>query len=918
LSPADWSAIYQVYEAACDLPLKDRTTFVESALGDERLRSLTLDLLTRLEESEESHDPMPPPAAHEHGPQLLPGSFLGRFRILEEIGRGGMGEVYRAVDTDLDRNVAIKCIAGRRLGPSSAVANFIREARMASALNHPGIVTIYEVIRTRDTVAIVMELMEGESLRKRCGTPQPIERVAAWGRQIAAALTELHAAGLMHRDIKPENLVLRSEGYVKILDFGLALHHTETQDPDEGRVAGTLRYMSPEQARGGELSPATDVFSLGIVLYELAAGVHPFVSGTERASTLTVAQAIAMAEAPARGSRTKALPVWFTELVEAMMSPRSIDRPSAADVAARLSEAAAVRPAGRWSYLLASAAAAVLALAFAVYWYRAGDRVGAQTSSLRVAPFTTYQGAASQPSFSPDGSRIAFAWTGPDGTNRDIYWQAIGETQPHRLTTDPAEDLNPAFSPDGRQIAFFRQTAADPKPRVIVAPLDGGPERLVGQVSALFGYRGMDWLPDGKALLVRDALTNPSQASVVRLSLEDGSKAAFSSPPESQADGMPLVSPDGTRVAFLRYHTDSAEICWTSVSGGEVRCVVRNKSLSAYAWRHDGRAIYYADGSALWCVDLRGGLRNPPVKLTDGLFRDLAADRTGRHLAFSRGVSDTNLWKIGRDGRPASRIVASSGEDSDPAWSPDGREIVMRSSRSGSYELYVYKSDGTGERQITHFGAHLGNPRWSPDGAWIAFDGNRAPIDPAITHHNVYVIPSHGGEFRRITDDRYNYTTPSWSPDGQWIYFSQLSQPAEVRKKLAAGGETVAVGEGAGDLVESSDGQYFYFTHVEAPGIWRRPVAGGPEALMPGTGGVQMYRYWDLIRDGLFFVDPAPRPTLRFLDFRRSRVEKIAELSHGLFYGPRALSASPDGKSVVYALQDIVLGDILLIEGLKD
>jgi Tol biopolymer transport system component len=449
----------------------------------------------------------------------------------------------------------------------------------------------------------------------------------------------------------------------------------------------------------------------------------------------------------------------------------------------------------------------------------------------------------------------------------------------------------------------------------VIVPAEGGPERVVGRIAVLWGFRGMDWWPDGKSLLVRDAPTR--SAAIVRLFLNDGRKVPFSFPSYTQADGMPTVSPDGSRVAFLRYYASSTEVCWSPIAGGETHCVARPKSVRGIAWHHRSNALYYADDTALWRIGLGGGLWDTAVKIADGNFSGLAADHIGKHLAFNRTVSDSNLWRLARDGKPPTRLIASSGEDSDPSWSPDGRHIVIRSNRSGAYELYVYNADGTGERQVTHFGAHMSSVRWSPDGQWLAFDGNRAPVDPAVHYHNIYVVPSVGGPWRRITEDKYNYTGPNWSPDGKWIYYTQLSQPFESRKAPLAGGPSSYVGKAMYDITESGDGKYFYFTYEESTGgIWRRPVAGGEDVLMKGTEGVHLYRYWDLTRDGLFFVNPAPRPTLRVLDLRSGRVEKIAELPPALLLGPRGLAASPDGRSIVYTLQDVMLGDIMLIADL--
>jgi Tol biopolymer transport system component len=271
------------------------------------------------------------------------------------------------------------------------------------------------------------------------------------------------------------------------------------------------------------------------------------------------------------------------------------------------------------------------------------------------------------------------------------------------------------------------------------------------------------------------------------------------------------------------------------------------------------------------------------------------------------------VWRVGRDGKKTTRLIASSGEDSSPAWSPDGKRVVIRSNRSGGYELYTYAADGSDERQITNFGAHIDNPSWSPDGAWIAFDGNRAPIDPSVKHHNIYVVPSNGGPLRRLTDDAVHYDGPSWSRDGRWIYYAKEGHPEETWKVSLDGGTPVLVDQQPmQDRVEAADGDLYYVRYNSAPGIRRRPIAGGQEETVAGTEGVQLFRYWALGGNGIFFVNGPQDPALRFLDLRTNKVSRIAEIPSRLWKGPRGLAASPDGAWVLYTLEDVTASDIML------
>ena len=268
---------------------------------------------------------------------FLPKNFR-RYEILSLLGRGGMGEVWEARDTELDRRVALKFLAAPAAF-ARAGERLTREARAASALNHPNIVTVHEVIQYEQTPVLVMEVVEGTALRAVIQSPQSIDRVVHLGRQIAQALAAAHAHGIVHRDIKPENVMVRSDGYVKVLDFGLARRVTsQSMASNDGLLVGTLRYMSPEQARGEPLFPASDIFSFGLVLYELATGSHAFPAD----SPFETVHAIQAREPPPPSSLNPLVSGSLNSLILAMLAKGPATRPSAQEVAQVLSDAKAV------------------------------------------------------------------------------------------------------------------------------------------------------------------------------------------------------------------------------------------------------------------------------------------------------------------------------------------------------------------------------------------------------------------------------------------------------------------------------------------------------------------------------------------------------------------------------------------------
>ena len=818
-----------------------------------------------------------------------------------------MGEVYHAFDPALGRHVAIKCVAPGRIGSAGAVNSMIQEARAASALNHPSIVTIHEVIRSPESVAIVMELVRGKSLREFGATGQPLDSILTVGKGVAEALAAAHAEGVIHRDIKPENVMVREDGIVKIVDFGLATNLLTIADPP---AAGTFRYMSPEQTLGHTLTPASDIFSLGVVLYELATGVHPFGLAAGSQSTLAVVEAIASTTATSASSVRPGLPRSFEKLLSRMLARGPSDRPTAQQVCAELQRTLRrVHARGRRR---AAVAACLAAIALGSIWAGRSLDQPPKPPVLQASALTTYAGSETQPAWSPDGGSIAFVWTGPDGSNKDIYTRDTAPgTGLKRLTTNAAEDFNPAFSPDGRRIAFLRQTSRTASTHVVVIPAHGGPEQVVASIAPSLSFRGLAWWPDGESLLVRDA--QPFEFGLVRLFLRDGRKQVFIAAASGETHLLPVVSGDGGSVAFVRSLPQDIEICAVKTNAADLRCFSSNRA-NGLAWLPGNDALLFSNPEGIWRLQVHGRHAGHVAKVVDGAYSELAGDASGKHFACSRTLSDVNIWRMNRDGTEAGRFIASSGEDSEPVWSPNGKRVLIRSDRSGNYELYSYAADGSDEAQVTHFGSHLGSARWSPDGKWIAFDGRAPSTQSSVRHTNVYVVPAGGGPTRRVTDDARAYIVPAWSADSRYIYCQSGSPVKTFRVAVETGQVEEFDPAPLFDLVESGDGRFHYYAYREGvSGVFRRPASGGPEWLVPGTEVVSLYRYWAPAARGVYFVDGPPNARLRFWDERAGSTRTLGNLTGQLVRGPRGLSVSPDSTKVLFATEDLTASDIMLL-----
>lgn len=431
------------------------------------------------------------------------GTTISHYSILEKLGEGGMGVVYKARDTHLDRFVAIKVLPAEKVGDAERKRRFVQEAKAASSLNHPNIVTIYDIGQAEHVDFISMECVSGKTLDRlipRHG--MRLDEALKYAVQIADALARAHTAGIVHRDLKPGNIMVNEHGLVKILDFGLA-KLTETTpcsenestltmraSTEEGRIVGTVAYMSPEQAEGKKVDARSDIFSFGSLLYEMVTGERAF-HGDTKASTLA---AILKENPPPARQLVNGLPREVDRLVSRCLQ-KDINRrcQHMDDVKIVLEElkeesdsgvlgaVAVSKPKTRRGVIWAVRVAAALVIAMVAVWLvRSRNQLPEQP--LVAVPLTSYPGNESWPSLSPDGTQVAFAWNGEKQDNWDIYVKQIGVEPPYRLTKDPAMDFSPAWSPDGRLIAFLRELPRG-KTAIILIPQRGGSERILAEVT---------------------------------------------------------------------------------------------------------------------------------------------------------------------------------------------------------------------------------------------------------------------------------------------------------------------------------------------------------------------------------------------------------------------------------------------------
>ncbi|HSE31047.1 MAG TPA: protein kinase [Pyrinomonadaceae bacterium] len=990
-----WRRVREVFDGALSRKPEERQNFVNESCGEDK------GLLAEVESLLSSHDGarsfMETPAVAKVADviaaktkKLETGKCFGHYEVVEQIGEGGMGEVYLARDKKLDRNVAIKILNEEFSQDESNLQRFVSEAKAASALNHPNILTIYEFGEAEDARFIVSEHIEGKTLREIISASRlRLSEILDISIQITSALAAAHKAHLVHRDIKPENIMVRPDGYVKVLDFGLAKlvqqknkSSLSSEEPTvrqnltaKGVVVGTVNYMSPEQAKGERVDERTDIFSLGVLIYEMVAGKPPFAGANaiETMGSILNKESVPLSrlrpEVPQELERiiNKALrkdreeryqtakdllidlkdvrqDLEFQNKLERTAAPdraeakTHIFNPTTSDIGTRHTSADSIISSIKRHKPLAAfvvISVALIVVGFGLYKLRGAGDSKPPAAAWKIIPLTSFAGPKGNPAFSPDGRQIAFCWTGVGNDNFDIYVKLIGEGTPLRLTTNPGRDWSPSWSPDGRQIAFTRYTP-EGNSLMTVPSLGGAERKLASLTSTAGGHLSTAWSMDGKELAFTDSDLPNGPASIFLISLETGERRRLTtSPPQSGGDFTPRFSPDGQWVAFTRSRSNAVyDIYIVPAAGGEPRPVTRNgreTGTGGFDWTADGREIVFSSrrGSGLFRIPITGGTPEQLPGIGENSW-DPAISRRGDSLAYVYHKLDDNIWRApgpnaaNRDS-PPTQLIASTRHEGSPRYSPDGKRIAFVSDRSGNIEIWTCDAEGGNPAQLTRFDQGQSNsPRWSPDGQHIAFDAR--PTD----HSDIYVVGADGGAPRRLTTEPSADIMPMWSTDGRWIYFgSDRGGDWQIWKMPAGGGEAVQMTKGGAFGTLAATDEFLYYSRRSAlpttgsntsdwTGAWRIPVAGGNEERVfdQGTTGMMF-----ITPEGVCFFDPtlAAAPAVKFFNFASRQVTTLVTLDPAKIYAPLGskLAVSPDGQWVLYSQLDQNDLEIMLVENFR-
>jgi serine/threonine protein kinase/Tol biopolymer transport system component len=961
MTPADrWQQIESLYHAARELQPADRPAFLaDSCAGDPSLKSEVESLLAHRVSADGAVDDGVRSILHAQTPRILGSSLIGQrigvYHVTALLGAGGMGEVYRARDTKLGRDVAIKILPRAFTNDPGRLKRFEREARMLAALNHPNIGAIYGLDDTDGLPALVLELVEGDTLEDRVRRgPLALAEALAIAQQIADALDTAHGAGYIHRDLKPSNIKITPEGVVKVLDFGLAKACAGEASPRDlsksptltgdgtnaGVILGTAAYMSPEQTRGQALDKRTDIWAFGCVLYEMLTGRLTFAGETFSDTIVAILE-----REPDWTLVPTATPSAVRRLVQRCLekNPRrrlrdiGDARHAIEDIATGEPDGrAATSPhPGRLAGLLGGVALAATILASWLLW---GATTEAPSRNVQLQRLTDLVGIEESPAISPDGKSVAFVARAAG--KRQIWQRLLAGGAPLQITRDDTDHEQPRWVPDSTALIYYVPSATPGEHGAIweVPALGGEPRRITSALG------GGDISHDGRRIaLFRFEKTQIALAIVNR----DGSGTDHLRPlPPMSTFAYPRWSPDDRWIAFQQENLgvgfDWRILVVPATPDGEAREIARSAGVEGLSWLPSGAGVVYGSSSGSTVLypptfNLRSvgrdGTEDRQLTFGDQSYVEPDVHMSGM-LAASRTRMQSDIWKYPVSGTPAEntrrgiRITHQTGHAQTPSISPDESEVVYLSDAGGHGNLWIARTDGSGVRQITFERdptTSVGVPMWSPAGDQIVFILTR----PGGT--GLSLVNRDGSGLRQLVTSGYS---SAWSVDGQWVYYSRDTGDTLCIEKIGIqGGQATSIRcDNANSSVPTADGSVLYFVNllIKSNGIVDHEIGrahpeNGPSEVLARVAGSRVpvarrslnpvlspdgrwltFPLTDGGTTNIFGLPTNGEPMRRFTDFG-DRSVMIA----------RRVSWSPDNQFLYAAVADTDADIVLLTDLLR-
>jgi serine/threonine protein kinase len=895
---------------------------------------------------------------------LAPNARLGIYEIKSTLGVGGMGEVYRARDPRLNRDVAIKVLREEGAASAELRARFEREARAVAALNHPNIVAVYDIGIEAGQQYIVSELIEGESLRSLlAGKPVPPRKLLDIAAQVADGLAAAHAAGIVHRDLKPENIMLTRDGRVKILDFGLARQTAAaaSDDPDatslpdseatsnstrEGAVMGTASYMSPEQATGKPVDFRTDQFSFGLILYEMAAGKKAFA----RPSAVETMAAIVREDAPPLEEKLPAPLRWtidrclakepdqrYESTRDLFRELRNIrDHFSEAYSSSKLAPVAVPKKRSPWLIPAAVGAACLLSGALLVFLLKpSGQDIG----KYRYTPFATN---ASGAVWSPDGKAVAYAGT-VDGVFQ-VFLHYLNSPVPVQLTHEKHDVRAVGWSSDRNHLVVVESTGNQQPPygKLYAVPTVGGDLDFIMDANCF----ACDISPDGKAFADLSMASKPGEMYSVVISDPLGSPfRAYTPAPFASKElfnGPQLAfSPNGKQILLIRsgeQNTDEAWLLPYPAGSKPPRRVLEKlpafQGTPTFSWMPDSRHIVVSlstdqdSPTHFWIADTQSDELTPLTTGNTGE-REPAVAPDGKSLIYVQRTTSLDVVSVSLQDGSAKTLISTGREESMAAWSAKTGMLAWVTDRSGPWEIWVHSSDGSERPVVTAamfpdgLNKWLMNPTLSPDGNRLIF----TRIDTRGASH-LWMISLSGGAPVRVANQDADFEQGSaWSPDSSRFLYARLNAGKKSLMTIrTSGGATpvelkndidsyLSAWSPAGDWITYRDEKGWNLISLD--GKTSRFLGKiDAEYLVFSSDGKLLYGIQqgetdaDRDRVTLFSLDPVTRKQTVIKELGKDMLPAT-----NFFPGVR-FSLAPDGKSITYSTSKH-RSDLWLLEGYR-